>query len=160
MSQQDEPRWATAYHEAGQCVAGLVTGEHPTKSSIVAGDNYEGATWFDEEDVEALLADVPPYEAAEWHIIRAFAGPIAEHRYTGGDVSPGACDDHAQALELLMRLTAQSERLNDALVARTNAILDEQWPAVGRVAAALFKHLTIDKEAIQKAAHVKGGRNS
>ena len=80
MSQQDEPRWATAYHEAGHCVAGLVTGEHPTKSSIVAGDNYEGATWFDEEDVEALLVDDPPNEAAEWYIIRAFAGPIAEHR--------------------------------------------------------------------------------
>jgi ATP-dependent Zn protease len=159
MSQQDEPRWATAYHEAGHCVAGLVTGEHPTKSSIVAGDNYEGATWFDEEDVEALLVDDPPNEAAEWYIIRAFAGPIAEHRQTGGDVSLAACDDYEQARALLRRLTTQTDRLNEALVARTDAILDEHWSAVERVAAALYEHLTVDRESIEKAAHLKEGRS-
>ena len=76
LSQRDA-RWATAYHEAGHCVVGLLTGAEPTKSSIVAGDNLEGATWFD-DDPRALLVEDPPREASEWYIIRALAGPMAE----------------------------------------------------------------------------------
>lgn len=160
MGQKGEVRWATAYHEAGHCVVGLVTGEHPTRSSIVAGDNYEGATWFEEEDVEALLADDLPREAAEWYVIRAFAGPIAEHRYTGDDATLSECEDYTQAVELLMRLSTEPDRLNAAMVARAESILDEHWPAVERVAAALVEHLTVDREAIEKAARLKGGRKA
>ena len=156
--QGGDPRWATAYHEAGHCVVGLVTGEEPTKASVVAGDNFEGATWFD-DDVHALLVDDPPREASEWYIIRAFAGPMADHRYTGNktETASGACEDYSQATELLMRLTAEPDRLAAALQARTEAILTEHWPAVERVAAALAEHLTVDGEEIRKAAHLKEG---
>lgn len=158
MIQADELRWATAYHEAGHCVVGLVTGEEPTKASIVAGDNYEGATWFDEEDLAALLVDDPPRDAGEWYIIRAFAGPMAEHRFVGGDDDmPDVCEEYAPARALLMRLTAEPDRLHRSLVARADAILDEQWAAVERVAAALVEHLTVDRETIRKVAHIKGG---
>ena len=160
MSGTDEPRWVTAYHEAGHCVVGLVAGEPPTKASVVAGDNYEGATWFDEEDVAALLVDDPPREASEWSIIRTFAGPLAEHRYTGDDVDLGACDDHAKATELLMRLTSDVDRLTASLVARAEAILEEHWPAVERVAASLAEHLTVDGDTIREVARVKGGRDA
>jgi ATP-dependent Zn protease len=157
-TQQDvDPRWATAYHEAGHCVVGLVTGAEPTKASVVAGDNFEGWTWFD-DDVESLLIDDPPREASEWYIIRAFAGPMAEHRYTGVDTAPGACDDYAHVDELLMRLTAETDHLNAALVARTEAILTEHWQAVERVAATLAEHLTVDGEEIRTAARSKGDR--
>jgi hypothetical protein len=47
--------------------------------------------------------------------------------------------------------------LRGVLVARAEGILDEQWPAVERVAAALVEHLTIDRDAIRRAAHVRGG---
>ena len=160
MSGTDEPRWATAYHEAGHCVVGLVTGELPTKASIVAGDNYEGATWFDDEDGAALLVDDPLREASEWHVIRTFAGPIAQHRYTGEDVDLGACDDYAKATELLVRLTDDVDRLTASLVARTEAILEEHWPAVERVAASLAEHLTVDGDTIREVARVKGGRDA
>lgn len=160
MSGTDEPRWATAYHEAGHCVVGLVTGELPTKASIVAGDNYEGATWFDDEDVAALLVDAPLREASEWHVMRTFAGPIAEHRHTGEAVDLGACDDYARATELLARLTDDVDRLQASLVARTEAILEEHWPAVERVAASLAEHLTVDGDTIREVARVAGGRGS
>jgi hypothetical protein len=157
MNQADELRWATAYHEAGHCVVGLVTGAVPTRSSIVAGDNYEGTTWFDEEDVAALLGADPPREASEWYIIRAFAGPLAEHRYARDGAAPDVCEDYAPASAVLSRLTAEPGRLRGVLVARAEGILDEQWPAVERVAAALVEHLTIDRDAIRRAAHVRGG---
>ena len=155
--QDVDPRWATAYHEAGHCVVGLVAGEEPTKASVVAGDNFEGWTWFD-DDVESLLVDDPPREAGEWYIIRAFAGPMAEHRYAGDDTAPGACYDYARAAEVLMRLTAEPDQLNAALVARTGAILTEHWQAVERVAAALARRLTIDGEEIRTAARLKRDR--
>lgn len=160
MNQADELRWATAYHEAGHCVVGLVTGEVPTRSSIVAGDNYEGTTWFDEEDVAALLVDDPPREAGEWYIIRALAGPLAEHRYSGGGPTLEMCEDYAPATALLRRLSADPGRLRGILVARAEAILDQQWSAVERVAAALVEHLTIDGDTIRRAAHVRGRQTS
>jgi len=160
MSTVDELRWATAYHEAGHCVVGLVTGESPSKASIVAGDNYEGCTWFDDEDVEALLVDDPPREVSEWYVIRTFAGPVAERRHTGDDVALGTCDDYAKATELLRRLTADPDGLGESLVARTEAILEEHWPSVERVAASLAEHLTIDGETIRKVAHLKAGHHS
>jgi hypothetical protein len=159
MSGLHELRWATAYHEAGHCVVGLVTGEAPTKASIVAGDNNEGWTWFD-QDVTALLVDDPPREASEWYIIRALAGPIAEHRYTGRALALNECDDYPRATELLIRLTADPDALNASLVARTEAILEEHWTAVERVAASLAEHLTVEGETIRKVARVKGGQRS
>lgn len=159
MSQADELRWATAYHEAGHCVVGLVSGEVPTRSSIVAGDNYEGATWF-EEDVAALLVDDPPREAGERYIIRALAGPLAEQRHAGDGASFDVCEDYAAATALLQRLAADPGRLRGTLVARAEAILDEHWTAVERVAAALVEHLTIDEDTIRRAAHVRGGQTS
>ena len=150
--------WATAYHEAGHCVVGLVAGESPKVASIVAGGDNEGATMFDDDTVGVLLVDDPPREAAQWHIVRCFAGPSAEHRYTGEGVSSGACDDYARAVELLMRLTADPDRLSAVLLTRTEAVLDEHWSAVEQVAAALVQHLSLDGEAIRQAAQVKGSQ--
>ena len=156
MNQTNEALWSTAYHEAGHCVVGLVTGDRPTKASIVAGDNYEGATWFEEDTGTSVGVDDPPREASEWYIIRSLAGALAEQRYTGGGADPSACDDYARASDLLARLSAEPERLHAALAARTEAILDEHWPAVERVAAALVEHLTIDEHTIRSVARVKG----
>jgi hypothetical protein len=45
-------------------------------------------------------------------------------------------------------------------VARTEAILEEHWSSVTRVAASLAEHLTVDGETIRKVAHLKGGHHS
>ena len=156
MSQTDA-RWTTAYHEAGHCVVGLLTGAEPKKASIVAGDNLEGATWFD-DDAQALLVEDPPREASEWYIIRGLAGPLAEHRFTGDDATPGVCEAYAPATELLARLATDTDRLSASLVARTEAILTEHWTAVEQVAATLAEHLTVDGEGLRAAARMKGVR--
>src|SRR5207247_1816347 len=131
------PDERTAYHEAGHAVVGLLVGLELGMVTIVPTDDALGVTRFSDRRLdEPGLEGDQEQEFVEQHVMTELAGVEAEKRLTGQDqadpVGPGSVG------ELALGASARPDDYLAAMRSRTADLLNEWWPAVVAVAAALL----------------------
>lgn len=148
-------RQATAYHEAGHAVAAWKLGYRPISASVVAAEGSVGEVWH-ENPFSGVNLEFDGTDLARSRVERAImirlAGPIAQKRYrpTSWRRGQGGAD-YAVAADLALRVCGSGEVASAFLKwldLRAKALIEDHWPAVERLAAALIKHGTMNQEEI------------
>src|SRR5688572_23111956 len=103
--QPDERVWATAYHEAGHAVAGVVFGHHFDDITIVPDGVQLGAVSF--EPLDYIVSNQVSHGSNEdedrrlrERVIIVLAGPTAEARFTGRLDLSEVDDDYETAIDI------------------------------------------------------------
>ena len=145
-----------AYHEAGHVVVGHLLGVELASVDILRdGEGGNGHTIF----------NVPPWfrpsatlderrrRYAEAVVTTFLAGPIAEARVAGFHNLEGSGYDLDAVAREWLRLLEPPERYEarlDELTVRAEALVDENWPAIERLAQALLERRSLTgAEALQ-----------
>lgn len=153
---------ATAYHEAGHAIAGLLCGF--TLVSVSIGHQEpsiempyatEGRTVFDENKPPPLPTEGRPLCV----LLNPIAGPICEKRFTGKALNSNECKlDMDQAVALAMGLTGGSAVLAEAALNEVldvcTAVFERIWPVVTAVAEHLFKRRTLNSAEVLRLIDV------
>jgi ATP-dependent Zn protease len=134
----EEPRDATAYHEAGHAVMALALGRPVACVSILPDRRFLGVCEFG----KAVFR--PSEDWLEREILIALAGIAAEARHTGEYAWDAADRDRAYALGLAAERAGsyrKAERLLRRLLSKAEYLLGraENWPAVEKLAAELLR---------------------
>ena len=139
-------RLAIAHHEAGHAVAAFRAGREIREVCISAATDdpmYDGNIQHDNPlygqhigDGDERLSD---YYDGE--LIIALAGPEAEHRHNSGARIAGNDLDVAQEiLDRFVGSRVERERYLRLMQRETRGLVNREWPAIERVAAALLRH--------------------
>jgi hypothetical protein len=171
-------RSRTAFHEAGHVVVSQVLpcGWKPMRASIVPDRDSNGRV---DHDMESR--DVMDMESALNQLACHFAGAAAEREFCTPRETAGKAGDLAQATDLAERMVCEwgfsgklprrrydpeSNMLTEEIIGTINAEIDRflemgealaektvkaHRDAIGRVAALLLQHGTLDRKALQAA---------
>jgi hypothetical protein len=149
---------ATAYHEAAHAVLSVRLGRYVKKVSIVPEGHVLGLVvngkhpkWLDPESV----TDARTFKYIEREVMIAFAGHIAESKFTGHSNHVGATSDYRCAVDLAGYYCGndrETEKLLDWLWIRTENFLSlrHNWKAIEAVAAELVMRKTISGRAARR----------
>lgn len=99
--------WATAYHEAGHCVAGVVYGRpiryvtiNRGKRKNAQGQVMEGRTLFRHPPKVQSAAESKAF--VEGALMSCYAGAICQAAFTGKPVDPSCiAEDHRAAMDMI-----------------------------------------------------------
>jgi hypothetical protein len=148
---------ATAFHEAGHAVVGLVLGMRFEYISIESDENdgFYGITWWDEvrffDEEEKACASAEVFEIA---IRRAFAGEMAEGQAGCPIDEIGGSRDHMHVRMLTVGLPGTPEERTARLATlkrETRDLLVRRWEAVEVLAAALLERGRMSGADVQAA---------
>jgi len=152
--------WATAYHEAGHAVINVWLGVRVRSASIVP-DELDGTLGHVLRARSRIKFDDDYSRDHEWVVRRrlepaiqvAYAGTIAERRFSGGRYNRvGAEDDLSWAADCLFRLEGGgkvTELYSRYLWAATERMVEARWEMITNVAAALMEHRTLKGSQIR-----------
>ena len=134
----NDPRAATAFHEAGHAVAALALGRPVAWASIRPDRQYLGMCAFGKGVFR------PSEDWVERGAIIALAGPAGEAGFTGEIDWEGARHDHDYAFELARGRGGDDRKANRLVkrwLAKADHLLghDTHWEAVERIAAELLR---------------------
>jgi hypothetical protein len=148
-------RWATAYHEAGHAVIATLLGVPVRIATIEPRWGYDGLVRHDPvlsaRNAE-LIADGRSRLRAERLILIALAGSEAQRRYRPSSVRRHHGQrDAEKALDLAMRVCG-SERSVQAYLDWLSVVAADtvalRWPAIERVAQALYERGSLAKDEV------------
>lgn len=149
---------ATAYHEAGHAVIALRLERRIKSATIVPRDNYLGCVqygkWGRGQPDAHLTQRV--VEKLERDILCAFAGPVAEAKFTGRRNKIGASGDYQIIVDRATYLHGDDRVLEKYLVymeARAACYVSEpvNWLCITRLAKTLLKQKTMSSDAVLQA---------
>lgn len=156
-------KWATAYQEAGHAVFGVRLGQRVLRASIVPDVNEGTLGHVQRVKVRRDFDWTNDYGAREWTIrrklepgiISAYAGVLAEKRYTGRRHNwAGASSDMQWAAYCILQLEGGG-KVADAyaryLRESARRKVETWWPSIERVAAALIERETLKGDDIREA---------
>ncbi len=142
----DVDDFAIAYHEAGHYVVAHMFGHHQDGLTIEP-DSEKGSlghtTPMEDPGTFTYANDEERLERIAQEVCTLYAGFAAQIRVQPGieeRARLGARRDFEAAEGWLGR-----EGLDDALMVRTMALIEEHWPAIGRLALALLAARTLDE---------------
>ncbi|QKC81546.1 hypothetical protein EB232_07700 [Mesorhizobium sp. NZP2077] len=143
-------RIATAYHEAGHAVAALTYGGHVRIVTIDPAHGATGSVAYDSPmrrlrpDLRITPAGRMKIEAA---IIIALAGEIAQRRHRPSSIRTWhGGSDRELAADLALRIAGSGDSataLLKWLEVRAKDLVNNYWPSIERLAAALLDRSTL-----------------
>lgn len=146
----------TSYHEAAHAVIAERLGRRVLRASIEPDARRRGHVLHSDpfitvEQAAALLATGSKQTTLVGRDTRlALAGAVAELIHLGDYDQAGAQSDIDSALLRLMETGPIGDRFHAAFEEACR-LVEQEWPAVQRVAALLREHGTIDGDAIREA---------
>jgi ATP-dependent Zn protease len=150
-------RKATAYHEAGHVVVGIIFGRDPLSSTILPdGKGQLGETKFEETPDFAKLGPNnwvnPKYRHyIKGRVVGQLAGTIAHDLNEPGRAhDAGDTNDENEARQFIEYQVPYELRNGHLEKAKQKAIdlLTRHWAAVEAVAQGLLEHTTLDRAAV------------
>ena len=177
-AQQKREMFATAMHEAGHVVMGLLDGRRLVSVSIVPEDLGNYGTSSGRTEWEPISGSINLYELVKLHL----AGPMAEELHTASPCDDGGRVDvafiyaitwmylissarfqpHARFLPHLTKIYMESPAKIPPLIKQTadrqmatvrpvvKETLEQHWDDVEKVAQLLVKHKQVKPEMIAK----------
>jgi hypothetical protein len=135
---------AVAYHEAGHAVIDVALGHSPLRATVVVKPGRE---------IVALVesAGSKPQSALDG-CCALLAGYFAELRHSGAQgFKDDACNIDFEKVDEILRVVGivADELTFEVLIAETTRLVDENWPAIERLAAKLLERETLSGEEIE-----------
>lgn len=145
-----------AFHEAGHATLDILFDHDIDSVTIVQDGDAAGRVEIDRSGDDALRyeKDTVKQVLFERRIMAAMAGEIAQRRFAPASVEEDhGASDRALIDEYLDELDATTPEIRAAylrlLKLKTEALVEEHWPRVKRIAGVLLLHETVNAETIR-----------
>lgn len=150
---------AVAFHEAGHAALNIHFDRDLVTVSIAEDETSAGRVDVDsagDDDLKYEIDDSLGQVEFERVIMTALAGEIAQSRYSPASVCPGGADGDWRIVgRYLDELDAPTEEIRDAYVRllrlRAASLVDNLWPRIERLAAALVERKTLSADDARQA---------
>ena len=148
----------TAHHEAGHAVVRYVLrGAAPYHVSIKPNPSI-GMLGVASGDAD--FSEHPTREEVEAAIVELYAGYAAGIRFAPDcedEHRAGSQDDYEKAERMLDWLDGGREKHEERLRAHASHVVEEQWPAIARVADELLQRTTLDDTEVETLFLIEQG---